>query len=105
MKEKNKILIVLVTVFFLVGIVMVVIVEGNKDSGRAVNQPEGIEEITANDTEISAIDDQQAADPTLTVVVEEQIIPTPRSGLESTDPATVSLASGEIQLIEVFAFW
>jgi hypothetical protein len=33
------------------------------------------------------------------------ILPTPRSELESTDPASVNLASGNIQLIELFAFW
>lgn len=32
-------------------------------------------------------------------------VPTARTGLESTDPGTVKLASGEIQLIEAFAFW
>ena len=32
-------------------------------------------------------------------------VPTARTGLESTDPGTVNLASGEIQLIEAFAFW
>jgi predicted small secreted protein len=31
--------------------------------------------------------------------------PTPRVGLVATDPSTVSLASGEIQLVEFFAFW
>jgi flagellar basal body-associated protein FliL len=32
-------------------------------------------------------------------------VPTARAGLESTNPATVKLASGDIQLIELFAFW
>ena len=31
--------------------------------------------------------------------------PTPRPELSATDPATVSLASGEPQLVEFFAFW
>jgi hypothetical protein len=31
--------------------------------------------------------------------------PTPRAGLVATDPSTVNLASGEIQLVEFFAFW
>lgn len=31
--------------------------------------------------------------------------PTPRAGLEATDPETVVLASGDIQLVEFFAFW
>lgn len=31
--------------------------------------------------------------------------PTPRSGLEATDPGGVKLASGRVQLVEFFAFW
>lgn len=31
--------------------------------------------------------------------------PTPRAGLEATDPEKVMLASGDIQLVEFFAFW
>ena len=32
------------------------------------------------------------------------IPPTPRTELEGTDPSTVNLASGQIQLVEVFSF-
>jgi hypothetical protein len=31
--------------------------------------------------------------------------PTPRAGLKATDPGSVNLASGSVQLIEAFAFW
>ncbi len=31
--------------------------------------------------------------------------PTPRAGLEASDPGTVALASGSYQLIEFFAYW
>lgn len=31
--------------------------------------------------------------------------PTPRTDLEGTDPDTVNLASGNFQLVELFAFW
>lgn len=34
-----------------------------------------------------------------------ELQPTSRAGLEATDPETVTLASGDIQLIEFFAFW
>ena len=33
------------------------------------------------------------------------ILPTPRVDLESTDPSSVNLASGGLQLVELFAFW
>jgi len=31
--------------------------------------------------------------------------PTPRQELTATDPASVQLASGQVQLLEFFAFW
>jgi len=31
--------------------------------------------------------------------------PTPRGGLEATDPSQVNLAAGKVQLVEFFAFW
>jgi thiol-disulfide isomerase/thioredoxin len=38
-------------------------------------------------------------------VAEASPQPTPRSQLQATDPSTVQLASGEIQLVEFFANW
>lgn len=35
----------------------------------------------------------------------DNIKPTPRPDLHATDPSTVSLASGQVQLVEFFAFW
>lgn len=32
-------------------------------------------------------------------------MPTPRPGLEATNPGDVVLSSGRVQLIEFFAFW
>ena len=32
-------------------------------------------------------------------------VPTARAGLESTNPEMVKLASGDIQFVELFAFW
>ena len=36
---------------------------------------------------------------------EEAAPPPVREGLEATDPASVQLASGKVQLVEFFAFW
>lgn len=55
-----------------------------------------------------------AADPTTSQPVEEAQAgdtdspaapPTPRQDLHASDPSTVSLASGQLQLVEFFAFW
>lgn len=39
------------------------------------------------------------------VKMSPEIQPTTRAGLEATDPETVRLVSGDIQLVEFFAFW
>jgi cytoskeletal protein RodZ len=49
-------------------------------------------------TEDVAVDQQESQD-------EEQLIPTARIGLVATNPEDVNLASGDIQLVEFFAFW
>lgn len=46
-----------------------------------------------------------AADEPAEVEAEPQEIVQPRQELEATDPATVSLASGQPQIVEFFAFW
>ena len=43
-----------------------------------------------------------AASPT---PLETAVVPTPRAGLQATDPSTVKLAAGQPQLVEFFAFW
>lgn len=54
---------------------------------------------------------EQAAEPTLTSIPDaaqgsnQEAKPTARAGLQATDPETVSLGSGDIQLVEFFAFW
>lgn len=37
--------------------------------------------------------------------VTEPLVPTPREGLEATDPSTIVLASGKATFVEFFAFW
>jgi len=44
------------------------------------------------------------ADPTPTTLA-NLATPTPRAGLEASDPAEFALASGDLQLVEFFAFW
>jgi len=106
MKGNNKILIVIIVAVLLVGIAgTFVVFTRSKGSEQVVTNPAAVEEALVTDSEKLTIEVQEAADPTQSEVVDEQIIPTPRSGLESTNPATVNLTSGEIQLVEVFAFW
>jgi len=106
MRGNNKILIVIIVAVLLMGIAGVFVVfPRSKGSEQVVTNPVLVKEAVVTDSEKLTIEVQEAADPTQSEVVDEQIIPTPRSGLESTNPATVNLTSGEIQLVEVFAFW
>jgi len=106
MRGNNKILIVIIVAVLLVGIAgAFVVFPRSKGSEQVVTNPAIVEEAVVTDSEVLATEVQETADPTQSEVVDEQIIPTPRSGLESTNPATVNLTSGEIQLVEVFAFW
>ena len=84
--------------------------------GAQVNQPpEDISTATqqpaVESTEEEAAITEDASAPTLTVIPEntptsEQTSrPTARVGLQATDPETVRLGSGDIQLVEFFAFW
>ena len=54
---------------------------------------------TVEITEEPTVEAQAENTPTVTIP------PTPRTELASTDPSTVNLASGDIQLVELFAFW
>jgi len=59
--------------------------------------------LVPTDTAVLADEVDEVGDslPTQAVFVQK----TPRTTLEATDPATVVLGSGEIQLVEFFAYW
>ena len=106
MREKNRLIGVLLVALLFIGIAAVLVVTGrSENSEQAIDQSVQVGEIVLADTEIPATEIQEGAKPTEEVVVEAQSPPAPRAGLESTDPATVNLASGQLQLVEVFAFW
>ena len=65
------------------------------------------EAVLVQDTEVPATEVVQVGEGTPSGESESTAppVPTARTGLESTDPGTVNLVSGEIQLIEAFAFW
>jgi hypothetical protein len=69
--------------------------------------------VTAKSTQqaqfLPALENQANANPTETQTPAEVTPPAARktikAGLEASDPGTAQLASGEIQLVEFFAFW
>ena len=66
-------------------------------SKTVVNQP------PSSATEESA----QQEIPTIEIIFDSPtaLPPTPRSGLEASDPVSFVQASGQVQLVEFFAFW
>ena len=106
MKEKNKTIGVLVLALILIGFAVVFVITGRSEKSEQITeQITQVEDIVVADTEVPATDIQESSESTEEAVIEEQAPPAPRTGLESTDPATVNLASGQLQLVEVFAFW
>ena len=56
-------------------------------------------------TEMDEMVDQEIESQETDPAQAEALRPTPRAALDATDPSTVSLGSGEIQLVEFFAYW
>jgi hypothetical protein len=76
----------------------------------------GVEETTLNDSTGDMEQDQivpkpteaqeESFTPTEALIEKPTIAPSDqKTGLTSTDPSTVQLASGEIQFVELFAYW
>ena len=111
MKDNRKILILIVGLL-LIFLIAAIFIVGNRGSAvkEAISEPvtevstvESLDTGNSNATEISVSEETpETAESTPEVAV---VVPTPRTGLESTDPASVNLTSGSLQLVEVFAFW
>ena len=89
----------------LLGMLVIVLVSAcsttQSTPGLDVSQP-----IVLNSTSTFQVD-QPLAEPGVTVTPAEQVLPAATSrgpDLEATDPASVSLASGGLQLLEFFRF-
>jgi len=111
MKDNRKILILIIGVFLIFVITAIYIVGNRGSTGEVASSGIVTEESSgeSSDTEISDTGDIAASEaaPETAISTKEvvTVIPTVRAGLESTDPASVNLTSGDIQLVEIFAFW
>ena len=63
-----------------------------------------VEEPTQEPTSVRESPEKPTIDSAQPTVI-EPLVPTPREGLEATDPSTVVLAAGKPTLVEFFAFW
>jgi hypothetical protein len=110
MKDNQKILVATLAAIMVVGILIIFVFSGGNNQEVSVTSPLVTEVIS---TEVVMTEEPKEATIVVTEeasqsseeIVEEKIPPTVRDGLESTDPSVVNLASGEIQLVEFFAFW
>lgn len=105
MRDNNRIITVIIAAALLIGAVFAFVILGRGEQTEQASAPNPEEQIAAAGTAIPTIEIMDEVEPTQAVVEEAQLAPTPRGGLEATDPAAVNLASGDIQLVEVFAFW
>lgn len=105
MRQNNKFITgIIIAILVLGGAVAFIFIGRNESHEQVSSQPEAAETAVIV-TDIPAVEAQEDTEPTQEVVIDQQVPPTPRVGLQSTDPETVNLASGEYQLIEAFAFW
>jgi FtsZ-interacting cell division protein ZipA len=111
MKDNRKIFILIVG-GLMIFVIAAIFVVGNRRQASEVMIPEPVTEassIESSDTGDSGASDGSASEATPEPAEATQeiaaAVPTFRAGLESTDPASVNLISGNIQLVEVFAFW
>ena len=99
----NRILIIgLVVVLLAVGVVIVFVV-GRGPAQVAETIPEPTVAAAVPETEAPQEAEQVATIPPTEGEVAQ--VPELKTELTATDPSTVSLASGGLQLVEVFAFW
>ena len=109
MSDNRNMIVVGLVVILLIGIAGVFIFGSRQGSQEELTATVASEvksnEVVVTEEVTQATSAVENTPETAEVAVEESILPTPRTSLESTDPAVVSLASGEIQLVEFFAFW
>jgi len=103
---------ILIGLAFFIIVISVIFIVSRKD--RMVKELKGGKTAETITVEVNEVDYSEAVEvlPAEEIADSAEVIqdvgaavPTARIELESTNPATVKLASGDIQLIELFAFW
>jgi len=108
MRDNRKLMILIFTLVILVGISGVVILNQRGSGSNYLSTDITKEELDPIGTMVITPEEQNSdynEETELVVVEETEDPPATKTGLASTDPATVNLASGSIQLVELFAFW
>ena len=109
MKDNRSILVIAVVLILIIGIAAFLVVGRTKPTEdeltNTIPAEVSSEELPPVKTEsVVQTNEESTPGPTESAQEAELVIPTARTGLGSTDPGVVSLASGELQLINFFAF-
>jgi hypothetical protein len=88
----------------LVMIIPIILSACQGDRSASEPGPPVVEEPTQESRSVSESQEKPTIDSAQSTVI-EPLVPTPREGLEATDPSTVVLATGKPTFIEFFAFW
>ena len=108
MQDNKKLIFLILVLVLLVGISGVVILTRKDSVAEEILTDSTVEEMAVIEalTEVTVVEDTSGQEEATQVAeVETTNPPVTKTGLESTDPSTVTLASGSIQLVELFAFW
>ncbi len=111
MKDNWKILILISTIVFLIVLSVVFVVSRRVPEIKeltiiSTTGVSSVEDFMIENTETIEVSPNEGTNES-TENVQDVIAPGPtvRAGLESTNPGTVKLSSGDIQFVELFAFW
>jgi len=110
MKDNRIILVIVVVLILIIGISAFLVAGRTKPAKdeltNTIPAEVSSEELPPVKTvSIVQTDEQSIPGPTDAVQEAELVIPAVRTELESTNPGVVKLTSGELQLVEFFAFW
>lgn len=111
MRNNRKILILIGVLVFAIVLSAVFVVSRRdpvvkEQTVQATTEVSSVEDFTGEKTETTEVSSVVATSETPEADQNaDAAVPTARAGLESTNPDEVKLASGDLQLIELFAFW
>jgi len=104
MKDNRIILVGIVAVLVIAGVVIVFF--GGRSSSGDQNIVSATDIITVAETDsTSQGSSTEVVEVNTSTSEPEQVVLTPKTELEATDPSTVNLVSGNVQFVEAFAFW
>ena len=111
MRENRKISILIGVAVFII-VLSVVFVANRRDpvvkelATESTRETNSVETFVPENIKTIEVSHKEGTTDTTEEILDAAVaIPTARTGLESTNPETVKLASGDIQFIELFAFW